>query len=91
MSNSYHILARGDTHLPFAQPLFGTPCAAQLPPAERRAQAEFAAAMMGDMDSGDMGIAPTNPYATDDHDDAPPSAPAAKKASYKQARTAAEL
>lgn len=23
-----YILARGDTHMPFAQPLFGTPCAA---------------------------------------------------------------
>lgn len=88
MANSYHILARGDTHLPFAQPLFGTPCAAQLSPAERRAQSEFAAAMMGDMNSGEMGSAPANPYATDDHDDAP--APA-KPASYKQARTAAEL
>jgi phytanoyl-CoA hydroxylase len=28
MANDRHILARGDTHLPFAQPRFGTPCAA---------------------------------------------------------------
>jgi len=27
-ANYMHILARGQTHLPFAQPLFGTPCAA---------------------------------------------------------------
>jgi Phytanoyl-CoA dioxygenase (PhyH) len=26
--NARHILARGRTHLPYAQPLFGTPCAA---------------------------------------------------------------
>jgi phytanoyl-CoA hydroxylase len=28
MANDRHILARGETHLPFAQPRFGTPCAA---------------------------------------------------------------
>jgi phytanoyl-CoA hydroxylase len=27
-ANQYHILARGDSHLPFATALFGTPCAA---------------------------------------------------------------
>ena len=27
-ANKYHILARGDTHMPFAKPNFGTPCAA---------------------------------------------------------------
>jgi ectoine hydroxylase-related dioxygenase (phytanoyl-CoA dioxygenase family) len=67
MTNGSHILARGDTHLPFALPRFGTPCAALLSPEERRAQAEFAAAMMGDMDSGMMGEMPTDPYAADDH------------------------
>ena len=29
--NYLHILARGATHMPFAQPLFGTPCAANAP------------------------------------------------------------
>lgn len=29
-ANELHILARGATHLPFAHPLFNTPCAAQL-------------------------------------------------------------
>ncbi len=31
-TNGSHILARGDTHLPFALPRFGTPCAALEPP-----------------------------------------------------------
>jgi hypothetical protein len=30
-ANYLHILARGATHLPYAQPLFGTPCAANRP------------------------------------------------------------
>lgn len=30
-ANELHILARGRTHLPFAQPRFGTPCAANQP------------------------------------------------------------
>ncbi len=30
-ANDLHILARGTTHLPYAQPLFGTPCAANQP------------------------------------------------------------
>jgi phytanoyl-CoA hydroxylase len=28
IANDRHILARGETQLPFAQPRFGTPCAA---------------------------------------------------------------
>ena len=35
-ANQLHILARGTTHLPFAQPAFGTPCAATQPAAPRR-------------------------------------------------------
>ena len=30
-ANHEHILARGTTHLPYAQPKFGTPCAANVP------------------------------------------------------------
>ncbi len=67
MTNGSHILARGDTHLPFALPRFGTPCAALLPPEERRAQSRFAAAMMADMASGMMEMAPADPDAKDDH------------------------
>jgi ectoine hydroxylase-related dioxygenase (phytanoyl-CoA dioxygenase family) len=65
-TNGSHILARGDTHLPFAQPRFGTPCAALLSPDERRAQSEHAAAMMGDMDSGMMGAMDADPDLVDD-------------------------
>jgi phytanoyl-CoA hydroxylase len=54
MTNGSHILARGDTHLPFAMPRFGTPCAALLVPEERRHLSDASAAMMGDMDSGVM-------------------------------------
>lgn len=32
-ANAQHILGRGTTHLPYAQPRFGTPCAANQPPA----------------------------------------------------------
>lgn len=66
MTNGSHILARGDTHLPFARPKFGTPCAALLSPEERRAQSEFAQTAQGNMASGDMGVAPANPYAEDE-------------------------
>jgi phytanoyl-CoA hydroxylase len=61
MTNGSHILARGDTHLPFARPTFGTPCAALLPAEERRKESEYAAAMMADMDSDDMGAKPADP------------------------------
>lgn len=36
LANGRHILARGRTHLPFAQPKFGTPCAATEPRAPER-------------------------------------------------------
>ena len=61
MTNGSHILARGDTHLPFARPAFDTPCAALLPEEERRRNSRFAAAMMADMDTGDMGVMPSDP------------------------------
>lgn len=38
MTNGNHILARGDTHLHFAKPRFGTPCAALCPPEARSAE-----------------------------------------------------
>ncbi|HEX8551297.1 MAG TPA: phytanoyl-CoA dioxygenase family protein [Abditibacteriaceae bacterium] len=67
-TNGHHILARGDTHLPFALPRFGTPCAALLDSEERQAQSQFASAAMGDMGSGEMGVAPSDPNAKHDHD-----------------------
>jgi hypothetical protein len=66
MTNGSHILARGDTHLPFALPRFGTRCAALLPAEERRRDREAAVAMMGDMDSGLMGSMPADPNRKDD-------------------------
>ncbi len=69
MTNGSHILARGDTHLPFARPRFGTPCAALLSREERRQQREHAAAMMGDMESGMMEMSSADPEVEHDHDE----------------------
>lgn len=66
MTNGSHILARGETHLPFAKPRFGTPCAALLSPEERKHQSEYAAAMMGDMESGMMGMTDADPTLEDE-------------------------
>jgi phytanoyl-CoA hydroxylase len=74
MTNGSHILARGDTHLPFALPRFGTPCAALLTPEERRAQREHAATMMGDMDDGMMEMAEADPNKDHDHGEDPDEA-----------------
>ena len=52
-ANYLHVLARGRTHLPFAQPAFGTPCAANHPATEAASAAP--ASMMGSMD-GMMGM-----------------------------------
>lgn len=76
-TNHKHILARGDTHLPYAQPRFGTACAANTP-ALRGPAASEGAAMLANMAEGDMmGAAPlekarTDP-ATHDHDEEPAS------------------
>ncbi|MGH7142876.1 MAG: phytanoyl-CoA dioxygenase family protein [Planctomycetota bacterium] len=71
MTNASHILARGDTHLPFAQPRFGTYCAAVEPLEVRRARTEeiFAKRYLGNMASGMMGSAPADPNVK--HDDKP--------------------
>jgi ectoine hydroxylase-related dioxygenase (phytanoyl-CoA dioxygenase family) len=66
MTNGSFILARGDTHLPFAKPRFGTPCAALLPAEERRKNSEYAMAMMADMQNGMMGEMQAAP--DEDHD-----------------------
>ena len=47
-ANYLHILARGDTHLPYAQPAFGTPCAANQPRKENISIRPTS--MMGDED-----------------------------------------
>jgi ectoine hydroxylase-related dioxygenase (phytanoyl-CoA dioxygenase family) len=74
MTNGSHILARGDTHLPFARPRFNTRCAALLTPEQRRQTRETAAAMMGDMDSGLMGARRADPNVRHDHDRQPAGA-----------------
>jgi len=51
--NYLHILARGSTHLPYAQPAFGTPCAAN-----QTAPGQPAAAPMGMMGDDDDMITP---------------------------------
>ena len=55
MSNGSHILARGDTHLPFAQPRFGTPCAALLSREQRSAHAQHAERVIANHNEGIMG------------------------------------
>ena len=67
MTNGSHILARGNTHLPFALPRFGTPCAALLSEEERRKAGDYALTTMGDMDDGMMGEEPSDPYADHKH------------------------
>ncbi len=69
MTNGSHILARGDSHLPFAKPRFDTPCTALMSDEERRSQRAFATASMADMDSGMMGTTETDPNAEHDHSD----------------------
>ncbi|HEX8372483.1 MAG TPA: phytanoyl-CoA dioxygenase family protein [Chthoniobacterales bacterium] len=59
MSNVSHILARGDTVLPFAKPKFGTPCDALLSDEERRRP--FAVSAVGNSRSGDMDMLPARP------------------------------
>ncbi len=67
MTNSSHILARGDTHLPFAPPRFGTPCAALLPPEDRRRASDYAARVIARANDGLMGCATAEP-ARDEHE-----------------------
>lgn len=65
MANGSHILARGDTHLPYARPRFGTPCAAAEDPEARRRGHKFIHAAMGDLKSGDMDSRPAVPRRDD--------------------------
>ena len=57
MSNGSHILARGDTHLPFARPRFGTPSAATLAPDARRGNYERVARIITSANDGLLGCA----------------------------------
>jgi phytanoyl-CoA hydroxylase len=68
MTNGSHILARGDTHLPFAQPRFGTPCAATLPREQRQHESLAAMRMIADLNNGLMGCGIADPTIDHDHD-----------------------
>lgn len=61
MTNASHILARGDSHLPFQTPRFGTPCAATLPAEERAGQSAYAARVIAGMNNGLLGCAIADP------------------------------
>lgn len=74
MTNGSHILARGDTHLPFATPRFGTPCAATISPADRAAQSRLAQRMIASLNDGLLGCAIADPFQEHDHHDEPPKA-----------------
>ncbi|GAC1365839.1 MAG: hypothetical protein NVSMB3_14450 [Acidobacteriaceae bacterium] len=65
MTNGSHILARGDTHLPFAHPRFGTACAAVLTGEERARERDVAVAARADMDTGFMDMMPADPSVED--------------------------
>lgn len=53
-ANGSHILARGDTHLPYALPRFGTPCAALEDPTLRQKNHRYIHGAMGNLSSGNM-------------------------------------
>jgi ectoine hydroxylase-related dioxygenase (phytanoyl-CoA dioxygenase family) len=62
MTNAAHILARGDTHLPFAKPKFGTPCAALIPERIRKQHRRAGFSMMG----GEKGEMVATKHGTDE-------------------------
>ena len=65
MRNDLHILARGATHLPYAQPKFGTPCAANAPELYgERLDDNRVKSMMGD----EFGFMVLVPHEDVDHD-----------------------
>jgi phytanoyl-CoA hydroxylase len=66
MTNGSHILARGDTHLPFAKPRFGTPCAALQSPEERSKSHKLAMRMIAQTNNGLLGCAIADPFLKDD-------------------------
>ncbi len=71
-TNGSHILARGDTHLPFAQPKFGTPCAATLTREQRQQESLHAMHMIASTNNGLLGCAIADPNVKhDDHDEMP--------------------
>jgi ectoine hydroxylase-related dioxygenase (phytanoyl-CoA dioxygenase family) len=68
MTNGSHILARGDTHLPFAIPKFGTPCSALQTKEERSKASKHAQRMIASLNNGLLGCAIADPFLKDDDD-----------------------
>jgi len=71
MTNGSHILARGDTHLPFATPRFGTACAATMTREQRRCESDHAARVIASMNHGLLGCATAEPDVKHEHHAAP--------------------
>ena len=65
-TNGSHILARGDTHLKFARPRFGTACAALLPAKERASASDFAARVIATNGNGMLGCGIASPGVDED-------------------------
>jgi phytanoyl-CoA hydroxylase len=76
MTNGSHILARGDTHLPFAQPRFGTTCAAIQSLEDRRRASAYAARVIAQMNNGLLGCAIADPTMIEEHHDPTVTKPA---------------
>jgi phytanoyl-CoA hydroxylase len=74
MTNGSHILARGDTHLPFARPRFGTPCAAAEPAEVRAVRYLEAARRIAVNGAGLLGCAIADPTLQDGDDKRAPTA-----------------
>jgi len=68
-TNGSHILARGDTHLGFARPRFGTFCAAEMTSEERRAESQNAMRVIASMNNGLMGCAIADPTVGHSHEE----------------------
>lgn len=66
-ANGSHILARGDTHLAFARPKCGTPCAATLTREQRQQESLHAMRMIANTNNGLLGCAIADPNV--EHDD----------------------
>ncbi|MEM6333837.1 MAG: phytanoyl-CoA dioxygenase family protein [Planctomycetota bacterium] len=69
-NNGSHILARGDTHLAFTKPKFGTPCAALIDAEARGVANDRVVRQIAAMNNGLMGCAITDLDSLEhDHDD----------------------
>jgi hypothetical protein len=68
ITTNCNILARGDTHLPFGLPRFGTPCAALQSEEERCKRSGWARSTMANMETGYMGEGEMNPDIDHDHE-----------------------